>query len=252
MESNRLDGKVAIVTGAIGEIGAASAALMAARGARIVAIDRPGSDFAALRNSVSGDPLCLEADVTDEAGVAASIAATVAHFGRIDILFNNAGIEGPVEPLATYSLEAFRKVMAVNVEGVFLGMKHALPHMVRQQSGSVINASSLAGLCGAAGMVAYNTSKHAVIGLTRVAALEVAGHGVRVNCINPGPIAGRMIDRLDAETGVSAEFRAGLIPAQRYGTPQEVAAVVAFLASDDARYINASIHSIDGGLNAIA
>lgn len=251
-EANRLDGKVVMITGANGEIGSATARLISQRGAAVVAVDRPGSDYTALRDSIDGDVFCIDADIADESAVKASVDKIITRFGRIDGLFNNAGIEGPVKSLDTLTLEEFRSVMAVNVEGVFLGMKYVLPHMVRQKSGSVINASSLAGLCGSAGMFAYNTSKHAVIGMTRVAAMEVAAHGVRVNCINPGPIQGRMIGQLDTETGIDPSFRASLIPARRYGMPEEVAALVAFLASDDARYINASVHSIDGGLNAIA
>lgn len=251
-DSNRLDSKVAIITGAAGEIGSATVRCMVRRGAKVVAVDRPGSDYSNLQSDLVDKVLCLDADVTNEQAISDCVDTVLLRWGRIDVLFNNAGIEGPVHPVESYSLADFRKVMAVNVEGVFLGMKYVLPHMIRQKSGSIINASSLAGLCGTAGLLAYTASKHAVIGLTRVAGVEAAVHGVRVNCINPGPIGGRMIDALDRETGIDPGFRASLIPAQRYGTPAEVAALVAFLASDDARYINASVHSVDGGLNAIA
>lgn len=252
IDSIRLDGRVAIVTGAAGAIGSASAKLLALRGAAIVAIDRPGTDFGPLAEAIGAAFVAVEADVTDEDAVKAFVETTLAHFGRIDILFNNAGIEGPIQRLADYDLDDFRRVMAVNVEGVFLGMKHVLPHMVARGSGSVINTSSISGVCGGQGLVAYNASKHAVIGLTRVAATEVARKGVRVNCINPGPVEGRMIDALDEGGRIDPAQRAALIPARRYALPEEIAGVVAFLASDDSRYINASVHMIDGGLHAIA
>lgn len=251
-EGYSLEGRVAIVTGAAGAIGSASARLLARRGAAIVAVDRPGADFAALRAAVGEPFLAVEADVTDEASVRGFVDAALARFGRIDVLFNNAGIEGPIRRLTEFDLEDFRRVMAVNVEGVFLGMKHVLPHMVAQGSGSVINTSSISGVCGGQGLVAYNASKHAVIGLTRVAATEVARKGVRVNCINPGPVEGRMIDALDEGGRIDPSQRAALIPARRYALPEEIAGTVAFLASDDSRYINASVHMIDGGLHAIA
>lgn len=251
-DTNRLDGKIALVTGATGEIGTATVRLLAQRGAAVVALDLPGSDFTALAGDLGDAFAWTEADVSDEPSLAAAIASVISRHGHIDVLFNNAGVEGPVVPIVGHDLADFRKVMAVNVEGVFLAMKYVLPGMIARRSGAIINASSIAGLCGTAGLAAYTASKHAVIGLTRVAAMEAAAHGVRVNCINPGPIAGRMIRKLDAETGIDPVFRASLIPAQHYGTPGDVAALVAFLASDDARYINASVHSIDGGLHAIA
>ncbi|TFF27423.1 SDR family oxidoreductase [Jiella endophytica] len=246
-----LDGKIILVTGAAGEIGTASAALMARRGGRIVAVDRPGRDFSSLRRAVDGDLLAIEADVTDEASVRDYVARALALAGRIDVFFNNAGIDGPIARIADYGIEDFRKVMAVNVEGVFLGLRHVLPVMLGQGFGSIVNSSSASGLTGSPGMWGYNASKHAVVGLTRVAATEAAPHGVRVNCINPGPIRSRMIGRLDETIGSSEAKRSRGIPARRYGTVEEVAGLVAFLASDDCPYINGAVHSIDGGLTAI-
>ena len=246
----RLDGKVAIVTGATGAIGAATVKLFLERGAKIVAVDRPGSDFSAL-----GDVLPVEADVTDEASVQLYVARALAAFDRIDVLFNNAGIEGPVRAVQDYALDDFRKVMAVNVEGVFLGMKYVVPIMLAQGpeglgSGSIINTSSIAGMSGAAQMTGYNASKHAVVGLTRAVAKEVADKGVRVNCVNPGPISGRMMQAIDADGGTEEAARAQFLPAKRYGTPEEVAYTVAFLASDAAIYVNGALHAVDGGLTA--
>ena len=248
-----LEGKVALVTGAAGVIGTVTARLMASRGARIAAVDRPGADFGMLRQNIGTDLVTIEADVTDEARTKSYVDRTrEALGGRIDIFFNNAGIEGPVCPIQDYTLDDFRRVMSVNVEGVFLGLKYVLPVMIAQEYGSVVNSSSAAGLCGTPWTAGYNASKHAVLGLTRVAALEVAGKGVRVNCINPGPIRSRMMNSLDAARGVSEALRADRIPAGRYGVPEEVASMVAYLASDEASYINGAYHLIDGGRHATA
>jgi NAD(P)-dependent dehydrogenase (short-subunit alcohol dehydrogenase family) len=252
LNSNGLENRFAIVTGAAGAIGSATTALMAARGARILAVDRAGSDFGALTAEWGDRVVPHEADVTDEASVKAYVDRAKREFGRIDVFFNNAGIEGPVKPLGEYSLAEFRQVFAVNVEGVFLGLTYVLPVMLAQGSGSVINASSVAGLSGMPGMAGYNASKHAVLGLTRVAAVEVAAKGVRVNCVNPGPIEGRMMDSLDHSAGMEQSQRAQTVPAGRYGRPEEVAALVAFLASDDAVYINGAFHTVDGGVDATA
>lgn len=249
-EGATLAGKVALITGAAGEIGVATARLMTLRGARIVAADLAGADTAALRDAVP-EARRITVDVTQEASVQAMVAAAQDAFGgRIDIFFNNAGVEGPVTPLPDYSFEDFRRVFAVNVDGVFLGMKYVLPVMIAQGSGSVINASSVAGLTGSPGMAGYNASKHAVVGLTRVAARDVAAKGVRVNCVNPGPIEGRMMASLDTSGGFEQSRRAQAIPLRRYGRPEEVARLVAFLASDDAAYITGALHALDGGLTA--
>lgn len=257
LDSNRLDGKVALVTGAGGALGAATARLMVARGARVVAIDRDRASLDRLVAAVGADgvPVTVLADVTQEADVAGYVAEALRRMGRIDVFFNNAGIEGPVRPIAEYALEDFERVMAVNVVGVFLGLKHVIPAMAKSGGGAIINASSVAGLTGTAGICAYNASKHAVIGLTRSAAAEWAGRGIRINSINPGPIASRMMRSLEA--GLSPDGESGadrthdafqaLIPAGRYGTPEEVAALVVFLASEDARYLHGAVYTIDGG-----
>lgn len=255
--THALTGKVALITGAAGALGLAAARLMAMRGASIAATDLPGSDFAALRAAVpdAARLLVVEADVTDETAFAACVAATVATFGTIDIFFNNAGIEGTVAPIPDLPVETFRRVMEVNVTGIFLGMKLVIPVMARAGGGSIINASSVAGLTGAAGLAAYVASKHAVLGLTRAAAVEWGAAGIRVNCVNPGPIESRMMASIEegASPGAAAAVHDGFaasIPMKRYGTPDEVAGVVAFLASDDAGYVNGAAYLVDGGMTA--
>ncbi|WP_439397470.1 SDR family NAD(P)-dependent oxidoreductase [Bradyrhizobium sp. PMVTL-01] len=258
MQNNTsLGGKVALVTGAAGALGKAATILLAQRGAAIVAVDIPGTDFTSHSSILpdSAQILTIEANVAEEAAVAAYVASAVAKFGRIDIFFNNAGIQGPVSPLQELSLEAFRKVVDVNVFGVFLGLKYVLPVMYRQGAGSIINTSSIAGLKGIPRLSAYATSKHAVIGLTRTAAAEAAPKGVRVNSVNPGPIDSPMMAAINAGQSSDAKAAhdktAAAIPARRYGTPAEVAELVAFLASDAASFCNGGVYSVDGGLSAM-
>lgn len=250
-----LIGKTAVITGAGGEIGRATARLMAKRGARIVGVDRTSADLDRLAAEVP-DATLVEADVTSEDAVRRYVEQARAVTGRIDIFFNNAGTEGEVHRIPDYPLDVFQRVLAVNVTGVFLGLKHVIPVMVEQGGGSIINTSSAAGLIGSAGLSAYVASKHAVIGLTRTAAAEWAKSGVRVNSVNPGPIQGRMMSSITEgwEPGQGealAEQLAASVPSGRYGTVDEVASLVAFLASDEARHINGAVHSIDGGLTCV-
>lgn len=252
-----LAGRTALITGAAGEIGRATALEMAARGARIVAVDRDEDALADVAIALGAACLAtVAADVTDEDQVRHYVAVAREAGGRIDIVFNNAGIEGRVHRVPDYPAEMFRRVLDVNVTGVFLGMKHAIPVMAAQRGGAIVNTSSVGGLVGMAGMAAYVASKHAVVGLTRTAAAEWAAHGIRVNSVNPGPIEGRMMGaitdglRPGAGDETAARIAAGT-PSRRYGTAEEVADVVAFLASDDARHINGVALPVDGGLSAI-
>jgi NAD(P)-dependent dehydrogenase (short-subunit alcohol dehydrogenase family) len=257
LDSNRLEGKIALITGAGGEIGSATARLMAARGAKIVAVDRDTASLDVLAAQLGDNLLArLVADVTDEGAVRGYVAQAMAAGGRIDVFFNNAGIEGPAHPIPDYPLDAFQRVLAVNVTGVFLGMKHVIPAMLAGGGGSIINTSSTAGLRGTGGLCAYIASKHAVIGLTRSAADEWAAHGIRINCVNPGPIEGRMMQSIEqglapGNNGTVAAAISAANPARRYGLPEEVATLVAFLASDDARYIHGAVHAVDGGRTAV-
>mgnify|MGYP005806158565 CR=1 FL=1 len=252
LNNNQLTGLVAVITGAGGEIGSATARLMAARGASVVGVDRDAGTMAPLSAELGAAFLAVAGDVTDEDSVRNYVKEATDAFGTIDIFFNNAGIEGPVHPIGEFPLETFRKVVDVNMIGVFLGLKHVVPLMMAAGKGSVINTSSVAGLTGTAGICAYNATKHAVIGLTRSVAAEAAPKGVRVNSINPGPIASRMMSSLEDGLGrgngaAVKDALSGMIPAGRYGTPGEVAALVAFLASEDARYIYGAVLALDGG-----
>ena len=249
----RLDGKVAVVTGAAGVIGSATMHLLAARGAHIVAVDRlQGQVQAAIEDlPASAQSLAVAADVTIEDDVARYVRTAIDKFGTIDVFYNNAGVEGEIKPITKYSLEAFRKVIDVNVVGVFLGLKHALPVMLRQNSGSIINTASIAGLIGSPDIAAYTASKHAVIGLTKSAAIECGRTGVRVNCVCPGLIESRMLSAIiegrNPNVPASSEKILERIPARRLGQASEVASIVAFLASDEASYVSGSAYTVDGG-----
>ena len=251
----RLDGRVAIVTGAAGVIGAATVRLLAERGARIVAIDRRAEDLeTAMRDlPASAEALAVAADVTSEDDVARYVSVALDRFGRIDVFFNNAGIEGEVKPITDTSLAAFRRVIDVNVIGVFLGLKHVLAVMLKQNAGSIINTASIAGLLGTPHTAVHSASKHAVIGLTKSAASECTGTGVRVNCVCPGLIESRMLGAVfEGRYGSTATPPKALerVPARRLGQADEVASIVAFLASDDASYVSGSAYTVDGGRTA--
>ena len=250
----RLDGKIALVTGAAGVIGTATMRLLAERGARIVAVDRKEGP---LKDAVAGLPasaqaVVITADVTQEDEVADYVRAAVAKFGTIDVFYNNAGIEGEIKPITDYPLESFRRVLDVNVIGVFLGLKHVLPVMLKKNSGSIINTASIAGLIGSPSIAVYSASKHAVIGLTKSAAQECSGTGVRVNCVCPGLIDSRMLSaiidgRNPGNAPTPTERIVDRIPARRLGQATEVASIVAFLASDEASYVSGSAYTVDGG-----
>ncbi len=251
---NRLQDKTAIITGAAGEIGFAAAKKFVAEGARVMLVDLDEEGLKSKAGELAPDQVeYIQADVSKARDVQAYVKATLDAFGRIDVFFNNAGIEGPVHPIPEYPEEAFQKVLDVNVKGVFLGMKYAMPPMLEQKSGSIIITSSVAGLTGNPGMVAYITSKHAVIGIMRTAAAEGAGHGVRVNTVHPGVIDSRMMDSL--EKGMNPDDPESVheafsqqVPLGRYGKEEEIAQLVTFLATDEASYITGSLYVADGGL----
>ncbi len=253
----RLDGKVAVVTGAAGVIGTATIRLLAERGAKIVAVDRREAD---LKTAIADLPafaeaLVVAADVTQEDEVAGYVRAACGKFGTIDVFYNNAGVEGEVKPITEYSLEAFRRVIDVNVIGVFLGLKHVLPVMLKQNKGSIINTASIAGLMGSPHIAVYSASKHAVVGLTKSTAWECTATGVRINCVCPGLIDSRMLSaifrgRFGGNAPPPMEKIVERIPARRLGQASEVASIVAFLASDEASYVSGSAYTVDGGRTA--
>lgn len=250
MTNRTLDGKVALVTGAAGEIGTATIQLLAERGARIVAVDRDSDGLARAFGKLpaSAEALSIVADVSHEQDVASYVTRARDAMGGVHIFFNNAGIVGDIKPIPDYPVETLRRVLDINVVGVFLGLKYVLPVMRSQGVGSIVNTASVAGLMGGPHFAAYSASKHAVIGLTKSAALECAGSQVRVNCVCPGLIDSRMLSTI--VNGMPVEKALERIPARRLGLATDVAAVVAFLASDDARYVTGASYPVDGGRTA--
>ncbi len=253
---SRLDGRVAIVTGAAGGIGRATALRLASEGARIVASDlkdSPLDETARVVEQAGGEIVGVEHDVTRADQWQRVVSEATARFGGVDILVNNAGIEGAVAPIEHSPEDLFDRVMAINVKGVFLGLKTVLPALRTRGGGAIVNVASVAGLLGDPNIAPYVASKHAVIGLTRSAAIGAAPEKIRVNAVCPSPIETRMMRALEEgmAPGNAAAVKAMLgqrIPLGRYGTPDEVAALIAFLCSDDARFITGSIYTIDGGM----
>jgi len=253
MAAGRFASKVIVVTGGGGGIGRATAERFASEGARVGLVD---VDEAALKASVGaveragGEALAIVADVTQSADVRRYVDATLKHFGAIDFFHNNAGVLGALAPLVDYPEETFDRVLAVNVRGVWLGMKYVAPAM-RTPGACIVNTASIAGLMGSRHLAAYTASKHAVIGLTKTGALELAPRGIRVNAICPAPIETNMVKALEAGAGSTARERlTATLPLRRFGEPAEVAALVAFLCSNDAAYITGGIYTVDGGAMA--
>jgi NAD(P)-dependent dehydrogenase (short-subunit alcohol dehydrogenase family) len=253
------NGKVAVITGAGNGIGRAAALAFGKAGARLVLVDRDsaaGEAVAGIVRQQGGEARFVAADVTRSAEVERYVQAALAAHGRIDCFFNNAGIEGKVAALADYDEAVFDAVIGVNLKGVFLGLRHVLPVMLRQRGGAVVNTASVAGLVATPGMSAYVASKHAVIGLTKTAAGEVARAGVRVNAVCPGPVETRMMHSLESQLdpadpdAVGRRYRAGL-PSGRYSTPEEIANVVLFLCSDLAGNVNGAQWVVDGARTAV-
>lgn len=251
------DGKVVVVTGIGGDLGFAVASRFAARGASIFGVDYDGAALDAALNRLPShiEREGVTADVRQEEQVERYVGAAEKRFGKIDIFFNNAGVLGAIEPIVRHSMADFRSVFEVNVFGMFLGLKHVTRLMQGAGVGSVINTASICGVSAVEDMPAYVASKHAVIGLTRAAALENARAGVRVNCVLPGPIAGRMLKSIfdqrmpdNAEAGLGAA--GGAVPLGRLADPDEIAAVVEFLGSDPASFVTGACYTADGGLTA--
>ena len=253
--TDRFAGKIAVVTGAAAGFGLAVSTRLAAEGASVVLVDWAAEALKEAAGAIDR-ALPVVAYVSREADVDSYVAAALRAHGRIDLFFNNAGIEGQMAPMTELSADDFDRVWAVNARGVFLGLRAVLRVMKPQGSGAIVNTASMAGIRGSATFSPYVASKHAVVGLTRCAALEGAPFGVRVNAVAPGHIDTRMARALTAQIDPAdpdAVYQriAGSVPlGNRYGTAQEVAALVAWLLSDEAGYISGTTQLIDGALNA--
>lgn len=249
------EGKVALITGGAAGIGREVAVMFAERGASVVVVDRDadaGEETARLARQAGAVASFAEADVSRSEDVRRYVQATVDAHGRIDCFFNNAGIEGTMAGTAEYDEAVFDSVIAVNLKGVFLGLRHVLPVMLRQGGGAIVNTASTAGVAGSPGLCGYVASKHGVIGLTRTAATEYGRDGIRVNAVCPGPTETRMIESLERQAGpggsnsVRERYRSA-IPIGRYATPAEIANLVLFLCSDLAGSITGEEIRVDGG-----
>ncbi len=239
----RLDGKVAIITGAARGMGEREARAFAAEGARVVLTDVRTDDVEAVASSI-GDQVCaLAHDVSDADAWAEVVSTATDRFGGVDILVNNAGIHR-LAPLVEETRADFERVLAVNLIGPFLGMQAVVDPMVARGGGSIVNISSMAGLKGLPAHSAYAASKFGVVGLTQTAAIELGPLGIRVNSVHPGPIN---TDMLPPDPSGNDADRFGFLPLQRAGEPEEVAALVLFLASDESSFITGTQHRIDGG-----
>jgi NAD(P)-dependent dehydrogenase (short-subunit alcohol dehydrogenase family) len=248
-----LNGKVCVITGGAGSLGLASARLFLAEGARVMLVDLRQADLERARDELGGsaDADICAADVSEAAATRAYVQRTVERFGKIDVLFSNAGNQGPVMPVTQYPEDQFDALMAVHVRGAFLACKYGLPSM--NDGGSIIITSSVVGAMGAPGSVAYVTAKHAQVGVMRTVAKEAAGRRIRVNTLHPGPIDNAFQARIEENIGKMAGIDAtrmlnDVIPLHRHARPEEIARSALYLASDLSSFVTASVLMADGGM----
>lgn len=249
----KLENKVALITGGGSGIGRATALLFGKEGAKVVVADYKedaGKETIELIRKNGGEATFVLADVSKSENVQDMIRHTVEKYGKLDIVFNNAGIEGQLAPTADCSEENFDRVIAVNLRGVFLGMKHAIQQMLKQGSGVIVNTASAAGIVGWETLPAYSASKGGVIQLTRTAALEYATRNIRINAICPGVIRTPMVERVTGGKEELTKQFTEIEPVKRMGRPEEVAALALFLASDDSSFITGAAIPVDGGYTA--
>ncbi|KQT62569.1 MULTISPECIES: glucose 1-dehydrogenase [unclassified Aureimonas] len=245
--SNRFAGKVALVTGAANGIGRATALAFAVEGARVAILDRSEDSLRstadAIRNA-GGEVLVLACDVSHPQEVEVAVARVVERFGRLDCAFNNAGVENEAAPLHEIELEEWDRILGINLRGTFVCMKHEIAQMLRQGGGVVVNTSSGAGVRGVAGGASYSASKHAMIGMTKSAALDYAKRNIRVNCVLPGNIDTEMMDRF---TDGDIQKAIDLEPVGRLGKPEEIAEAVLWMCSDLGAFVTGASIAVDGG-----
>jgi len=244
-------GKVAVVTGASSGIGRATALAFAREGASVVVADRceaGGQETVAMIRDQGGTAIHVTGDVSRDAAVAQLTDATIRTYGRLDYACNNAGVEGTQAPTADYPSDQWDRVLAVNLTGVWLCMKHEIPAMLANGGGAIVNMASILGVVGFANAAAYTAAKHGVIGLTKVAAIEYATQGIRVNAVCPAFIATPMLERAGITEGTEMyAMLAGLHPIKRLGTPEEIAEAVIWLCSDKASFVTGHAMLVDGG-----